>query len=250
MKIPFVDWLGRKKPNPFLDAQNIFGALRKAGFEPRVVYDVGSAGGQWSRRLTQIFPAANFYLFEPLVDSKPHYQENCALLCRRSNIHLLKIALSDSDGLRNIFSDEKGWGASLLPTQAVGSLCEKLVVPVKKLETIVSEQKLPVPDLVKMDVQGSELKVLHGATALLGQIQVIQTEIWFRRDYGSETPLFHEVSEFLGQFDFLLLEICAPYYAPAPRRDLTSADAFFIKSNLLAELADKLPSGSLAGKNF
>jgi FkbM family methyltransferase len=91
-----------------------------------------------------------------------------------------------------MFSDEMGWAASLLLTQCAASLTEKITVTVKRLETIISEQKLPVPELLKMDVQGAELNVLRGAGALLNQVQVIQAEVWFRRAYGPQTPLLHE----------------------------------------------------------
>lgn len=134
----------------------IFSRLKALGFEPRTIFDVGSAVAGWSITIARVFPSAQFHLFEPLVDLKPLYKKCCDwFLPQHPNFLLHKLALGDYDGTVMIYSDAPGVSASILPNAYDASIPEREHVPIARLLTYVVDHDLPRPDLLKIDVQGA-----------------------------------------------------------------------------------------------
>ena len=226
---------------------NLFRAFKEAGFEPRVFFDIGSSNSGWSFQMADIFPAARFHLFEPLVDQKDFYRENTArILQLRPDFRIHKIAAGDADGLTKLGVDVSGYGSSTLVTEIDATFTELVEVPIRRLDTFALEQDLPGPDVLKIDVQGGELSVLIGAGSLLDTVQLIQAEVWLQQRYGHQTPLLHEIDEYLTAKGFMLIALGGCYYGEL--HELYAADAFFAQKALLERCASKLPKGSLTGE--
>jgi FkbM family methyltransferase len=161
---------------------NLFQAFKNAGFEPRVFFEVGSSNSGWSFQMADLFPAARFHLFEPLVDYKAFYRENTAtILKERPDFGIHKVAVGDVDGITKMGVDESGYGSSMLVTETNATFTKLIEVPMRKLDSLVVEQDLPRPEVLKIDVQGGELRVLTGAAASLDTVQLIQAEVWLMR---------------------------------------------------------------------
>jgi FkbM family methyltransferase len=228
----------------FWHETNLFRAFKEAGFAPRVFFEVGSSNSGWSYQMSTLFPSARFHLFEPLVDHKEFYRENTARILKlRPDFRIHKIAVGQVDGTTKLGVDASGYSASTLVTQTTEKFTELVEVQVRRLDTLVFEQDLPRPDVLKMDVQGGELAVLIGAGPLLDTVQLIQAEVWFARGYWEQTPLFHEINEYLGAKGFLFLAFGDAYYGDL--HEFYSADAFFARKELLQSCAERLPKGSL-----
>lgn len=222
----------------------LFCAFRDAGLNPGVFFDVGSSNSGWSFQMTGIFPAARFHLFEPLVDRKAFYRENTMNILReRPDFQIHKIAVGDRDGVTKIGVDESGYSASTLVTETNAFFPELLEVPIRRLDTLVSQEGLARPEVLKIDVQGGELGVLIGAGSLLDNVQLIQAEVWLMRRYGTGTPLFNEIGEYLSARGFLFVAFGDFYYGEL--HELYAADAFYARIDLLERCANKLPKGSL-----
>jgi FkbM family methyltransferase len=233
-----------ENPIYFLREINLFQAFKEAGFEPRVFFDIGSSNSGWSLQMADLFPAARFHLFEPLVDHKTFYRENTAhILQVRPDFRVHKFAVGAMEGTVKMGVDESGYGASTLVTQTNEAFPELVAVPMRRLDTIASEQNLPRPDVLKIDVQGGEMDVLRGAGSLLDGVQLIQTEVWFMRRYGSGTPLFHEINEYLSSKGLLLVAFGDFYYGDL--HELYAGDAFFARAELLSRCKAKVPRLSL-----
>lgn len=69
-------------------------------------------------------------------------------------------------------------------------------VPLRRLDSVLGDRRLGRPALLKLDVQGYELKVLAGAGAVLDQVDAIVLEQSFERFYEGQ-PLFTETNRFL-----------------------------------------------------
>ncbi|MFY9984223.1 MAG: FkbM family methyltransferase [Chthoniobacterales bacterium] len=232
--------------NYFQNETNLFRAFKEAGFKPQTFFDIGSSNSGWSLQMADIFPDARFHLFEPLVDQKAFYGENTAQILQiRPDFQVHKVAVGDMDGVAKMGVDESGYGASTLVAEANATFTELIEVPMCRLDSLVFEKDLPRPEVLKIDVQGGELGVLVGAGSLLDTVQLIQAEIWLMRRYGNGTPLCHEIIEYLSTKGFMLVAFGDFYYGDL--HELYAADAFFARTDLLRQLAGRLPEGSLTG---
>jgi FkbM family methyltransferase len=189
--------------------------------------------------MCRVFPDAEFHLFEPLVDQKPHYRENIeGLVSRHCNFFLHKIALGSVDGTIKMVSDQLGHGASTLLQEACENLNEVYEVPVHRLDTMISKFKLPKPDLLKIDVQGAELEVLKGGPSVLKRVQLIQLEAWLKREYFGRTPLLHEIIDFLRKRKFKVFDLGGCFFSDV--HELYALDAYFAQSKLLRKVGSHL----------
>jgi hypothetical protein len=80
-------------------------------------------------------------------------------------------------------------------------------------------------DILKLDIQGSELSALRGASGFLRdkRIKLIYTETYFKKQYENQ-PLFHDLSKFLEQYGYYLQDFYNPIYG---KGDLVWCDVIF-----------------------
>lgn len=228
----------------FWHETNLFRAFKEAGFDPQVFFEIGSSNSGWSFQMAGLFPNARFHLFEPLLDHKEFYRENTAAILReRPDFRVHKVAVGDVDGTTKMGVDASGYSASTLVTETNDTFTELVNVPLRRLDSLAFEQNLPRPEVLKIDVQGGELGVLVGAGSLLDTVQLIQTEVWLMRRYGNETPLLHEIIEYLSAKGFQLIAFGGCYYGDL--HELYATDAFFARNELLSRYTVRLTEGSL-----
>jgi len=228
----------------YLRETKLFLAFKDAGFEPRVFFEIGSSNSAWSYQMAEIFPGARFHLFEPLLDHKAYYREGTeGVLRAHPDFRIHKVAAGDIDGTTKMGVDASGCGASTLVTETNETFTEIIEVPIRRLDSLVFEQDLPRPEVLKIDVQGGELGVLIGAGSLLDTVQLIQAEAWFMRGYWNQTPLLQEIMEYLSAKGFLFVAFGSCFYSDL--HELSHADAFFARTDLLRRCAAALPKGSL-----
>jgi FkbM family methyltransferase len=191
-----------------LEHATLLRRLKSLGYELGTFFDVGANIGRWSVAAQEVFPDAKFELFEPLagrmveIDSK-------SMVNQLSHFRLHSVALSDFNGPTEIkILGPNAVGSSLLILEPDRRKDIK-IVPCEsvRMDDIVERQRLPQPDFIKLDTQAAELKVLKGAERTIQNNKFILLETWIRRVYGPETPLFHEVSNWLYEHDYVLYEI-------------------------------------------
>jgi FkbM family methyltransferase len=225
---------------PFAQAETtLFSRLKEFGYSPTVVYDIGAAGGSWSNRISRVFTQASFHLFEPLAFSAERYRERLpTVLKAHPNFHLHPIALSSANGKQEMQVFHDPVGSTLLDVSAGPLLRRRLQVECWRLDDFVSRRQLAPPNVLKIDVQGFELKILQGAVRTLATAEVLLLETWLYQDYGPQTPLLEDVIAFLSRLDFLLTDFGDSYIGEHHR--LCSVDAFFMSARFL----DKIESSS------
>lgn len=85
---------------------------------------------------------------------------------------------------------------------------KKIIMPYTTLDTIVLDRnKVPPPDFLSIDTQGSELDILIGSSRLLEtNILAVLVEVEFHQLYKDQ-PLFGDLCKTLSQYNFDLVDI-------------------------------------------
>jgi hypothetical protein len=71
----------------------------------------------------------------------------------------------------------------------------------KKLDTVVPEKSFPLPDLIKIDVQGAEKDLIHGAAETLKSVQHLIVEMQCV-NYNDKAPLVGETLPYIESLGF------------------------------------------------
>ncbi|MFN5515075.1 MAG: FkbM family methyltransferase [Cyanobacteriota bacterium] len=219
-------------PNdPVMQAdRQVFRRLRNLGYIPQSIFDVGASNSGWSCYIKRVVPEAEFYLFEPLIDHSPAYQDFINQVLKiYPSFHLFKYALGEKSGTvtMKIFENTVSSTALNMPDSVHKTI--PVEVPMLTLDSAVEKFNLPQPQVIKIDTQGSELAILKGATKILPQVDILFLECWLCRSYGPETPLLTEIADWLLQYNFRLWDIGDPYRNE--QAILEALDCVFINAN-------------------
>lgn len=224
----FLDKCGysivRKKTIPRMSLE---GVLNQIGYfwKPELVVDVGAAFGEWSKCCYKKFSAAQYLLLEPLAE----YQQSLKKLKNTySNINFVLKAANSTQGsfAFNVHTDLVG---SSLNTEVEGPKVDGVQrhVECTTLDSVVKEYCFNTKScLLKIDVQGSELEVLKGATELLKNTQVIILECSLFKSF-SGGPDVYEVIRYMQSLGFVLYDIAGVLYRPYDNA-LCQADLVFV----------------------
>lgn len=178
--------------------------------------------------MAEVFPDATYHLFEPMAEAHPPYAQGLADVCRSGRrMHVHPIAIGAASGRTTFGVDKDVVGSSTLVHQTNEVFPRIITVPITTIDEIVARENLPLPQLIKMDTQGSELAALQGAVETLRHVEILLLETWFVRDYGPGTPLFMEIANWLAKHQFFLLDIGDCYRDP--RGILVAPDFFFVR---------------------
>jgi hypothetical protein len=101
-----------------------------------------------------------------------------------------------------------------------------LTVQTRTLDDIALEARISEIDLLKIDVQGAEGKVLVGASQMLNRTRFIWVEVSFKPLYEN-SPTFFDIYAQMDAAGFGLLELTPEFRAP--NREVLQADGLFFR---------------------
>jgi FkbM family methyltransferase len=141
-----------------------------------VVFDVGANVGQYSQAVIERLPSAQLYAFEPSAAAFGKLEATLG-----GHGAAFQLALGAEDAERPLYADGPGSELGSLVRRDLHrhglDVRETETVTVRRLETLCNELAVERIDLLKIDAEGSELDVLGGAGAMLGErVGVIQFE--------------------------------------------------------------------------
>ena len=198
-----------------------------------VIFDVGANRGDITLKYLTLFPNAKIHSFEPFPES---YKIFISRHKDNLNVRLNKYALSSSIGKATLNVNTSVDTNSLLKSKKIGANSDKSCVSVGQIEIEINtidnycmQNNITIIDILKIDVQGSEIEVLKGALNMLkkGMIKLIYIETYFEQQYINQ-PLFHEISQLLYTHNFVLQDIYDPYFS---KNNLLWCDSIFINLN-------------------
>lgn len=211
---------------------NFFSRLSAIGWSPKCVFDVGASEGQWSEAISKVFPSARFELFEPLAKAADSYGDMLGpVLKRNENFTLHPIAATDANGEVVIHISADNYSSSM---HGHASSTRSVSTQGWRLADYCREKSLDAPQLLKVDVQGAEDKVIRGCGEMLNRIDVIHLETWLRRGYGPNTPLLTEMIEQLREHQFVLVETGNQFITQW--NEILHIDGFFLRKDFILEL--------------
>jgi len=115
------------------------------------------------------------------------------------NVILHPIACGNSDGNITIYGE--GTGASIIPGWAQNPSTLKHVVPMKKLDNILSNEKVTSKSVILIDVEGFEFDVLLGAENILRSqdkpVIMLESGLTDHRSEGDLNLKFIEIFKFI-----------------------------------------------------
>lgn len=202
--------------NPFVDIANL------AAAPPRVAFDVGANEGQTADELRRLFPSATLFCFEPYA---PAFQALQRRLGGDVHIHMEHLALGDRTGEATLYENTQSVTNSLLPNAPEAHASQpnsyarptgESTVAISTIDHFCVERAISHIDLLKVDSQGYDLRILTGASRLLGdhRVDFIVTEMLFAPLYSGQAN-FHEIYHFLTGLSYRLVGLYAVQRSPA-----------------------------------
>jgi FkbM family methyltransferase len=135
-----------------------------------VVIDVGANLGEWTVPFARkVGPAGRVLAIEPAPRSAAALESTLAANAL-AQAEIVRCAIGDRDGTAQLAMPVVTSARADTGTARIGSVCaghDALRVPLRRLDSLAAERDLARLDLIKIDVEGHERRVLDGAAASL-----------------------------------------------------------------------------------
>ena len=163
------------------------------------VYDVGACNGWWYSGVRPFLPEANFFLFE----ANPEYEE---ILKQTGQRVFNKLLSNPGRGEVDFYNGTNTGDSYYKETTTIYDDKTSIKMPTVTLDELIEQNNLPIPQLLKLDTQGSELDILKGATKLLGKTELIISELPII-EYNRGAPNISEYLEFFKSHDYIPVDV-------------------------------------------
>ena len=177
-------------------------SLKSDGFEPKVIYDIGSCILHWTKVAKKIWPNAQIFAFEAstTVDflySKDIVQDySIGVLTDTDNREVTFYQNDTAQGGNSYYKEIGGSQSDILYNRNTATSRVGMT-----LDSVVKNRKFPLPDLVKIDVQGAERDVVQGGVSTLKNCQHLIVEMQ-NKVYNEGAPLVDETLPFIEKLGF------------------------------------------------
>jgi FkbM family methyltransferase len=202
------------------------------------IVDVGAQHGTTTRQYLDAYPQARIFAFE--ADLANHRRAAGELASYGARVSLARAAVADRAGSASFHVNSHDGTHSLLPIgeqrywNGPAHNVRRETVETVTLDSFAVTQALNAIDILKMDIQGAELRALRGAESLLaqGKIRLIAIEVCFQPLYRDQ-PLIWQIGAYLHAFGYGLYRIYDSQYHVKNERVLSWADAIFLAPEFL-----------------
>jgi len=196
--------------------------MRRNGFYPKTIIDVGAFQGDFSRMVRRIYPDAAIHMF----DANPEKEPLLSAAIREIGGARYYMALLGPESAESMRFYVMGTGSSVLPenTSLPRSSAD---LRMTTLDQVLAEQTADAPYFLKLDVQGFELEVLRGAQQVLGNTEAALLEVSLI-EYNQGAPLFAEVVGFMKERGFVVYDLSG-FYRRQSDDALYMVDLLFVR---------------------
>jgi FkbM family methyltransferase len=221
LKEKLRDYFARRYQVPRMDFA--LERLRKIGFEPQLIFDVGAYQGDFAKMALHNWPRAQIGSFDVQRDALARLRSELG-----NKVRVFEYLLGAEEN-KAITLNLSETASSVLEEQSVPQQ-KSDVFPMTTIDRIIaSEFAGKAPELLKIDTQGYELEILRGAGNNLGRIQVIIAELNLL-DLHRDVPLLHDVTQWLSAREWVAYDICGLTRRPLDQA-LWQADFVFVQES-------------------
>lgn len=173
----------------------------KKYFEPKSILDIGANVGQFYNEIKDIFPNSYYYLIEG--------SENCEVVLETFNVDYSICLLSDSEKEVDFYirkNEPRCTGNSIYRENTSFYDDDQIIVEKKQTKTLSNLLNKQTFDLVKIDVQGSEIDIINGGLDIIKEAKGILMEISLM-EYNQNAPTKEFVYEYMDNLGFKPVEL-------------------------------------------
>jgi len=214
--------------------------------ESGIILDVGANVGDTVKLYQNYFPGYKIFCFEP-------FPESCDYLKKRfikdSNISIVEKALGSKGQTKTLYvSNFSNLNSLQRPNERAWGFADKKSIDVETiiLDQYCYENDIKQIDILKLDVQGSELDVLKGSKTMLekGNISLVYVE-WQVVPLYENHHKYYKIGEFLAGYEYEFFNL---YNINESRSgQIRWADAIYtskgIRDQMIAEFGEGTGSG-------
>ncbi|MBV8324716.1 FkbM family methyltransferase [Chryseobacterium sp.] len=203
-----------------------YSTLKKLNFQPNFIIDIGANTGTWTREALKEFPNACYLLIEPQERLSEYFKD----LLQNQKIKYLPVGVGDKNDVLKFTIHERDDSCSFIYSEEEARQrgFKQIEVPIKTLNTIIQENQLPYPDIVKIDAEGLDLEVLDGASDFFGKTEVFMVEAGIQNKIykNSLIKLINKMDE-AGYEMYDITDLNRPFDLPV----LWLVEVVFVKKN-------------------
>lgn len=202
----------------------ILATLKSRGYYPDCIFDIGCAKGEWFKKAYNLFNKSNFFLFDA-DDSNITHLKN--LKKNFSNLNY-KIAIL-SDRIKEVSFFKMGYGSSIYE-ENTDYKREKIQKNTKILHDFIPDDYKIKSNLIKLDVQGSEIDILKGCGSKINFFDAIILESSLKK-YNKNSPLILDVMNYMNDQNYILYDVCDAKRLGNSKSFLLQLDLVFLKKD-------------------
>lgn len=176
------------------------------GINPKVCYDIGACVLHWTNRAKEIWPNSEFVLFEAM--------DTVEFLYKTLPFKYEIGVFSDVDDKELVFyqnSEHPGGNSYYRENEIFSPNAPRLWTDEhglkrlsKTIDKVVRDNNFPLPNLVKIDVQGCEVDILKGMKNTIAHAKDLIVELQ-NVQYNKGAPLVTESIPFIESLGFTLV---------------------------------------------
>jgi FkbM family methyltransferase len=206
---------------------NFYETLKKIGFIPKHIVDIGANHGTWTREALSNFPDAYFTLLEPQNWLKKSFQD---ILDANSKVQFYPFGAGEEEGSFQFTIVERDDSCSFRYSQEEAKRAgfKQIEIPVVTLNGLLSNSELPVPDIIKIDAEGLDIQVLKGASNFFGKTEIFMVEAGVVNKSFDNS--FLKILNFMDENNYRLFEI-TDINRPFQPQVLWLVELVFVKKN-------------------
>jgi FkbM family methyltransferase len=192
----------------------------KKYFIPNSILDIGANVGQFYTEIRNIFPNANYHLIEG--------NDNCEPALQTLGVKYTICLLSDTRKEVDFFlrKNELRCTGNSIYRENTSFYDDDQILVEKKITKIISDVVDDTFDLIKIDVQGSEIDIINGGIEIFKKAKGILMEVSLV-EYNQNSPTKDFVYEYMDNLGFVPVELIGNINHPLTY-ELIQQDILFI----------------------